>query len=119
MMLGKSPKKNLAPTNRMVEHSARNLIALSFFPLWVEYSEGGALPSDQTLRTSNRHIYAVGDCVSTIQLARVADKEAHVAAENILAELGLGRKAAMDYQIVPAVLLAYPQCGNGRANRSG
>ena len=33
-----------------------------------------------------------------------------MAAENILAELGLGPKAAMDYRIVPAVLFTYPQC---------
>ena len=89
---------------------APDLDTLGLDAAGVEYSKGG-ITVDQTLRTSNRHIYAVGDCVSTIQLARVADKEAHVAAENILAELGLGRKAAMDYRIVPAVLFTYPQCG--------
>jgi len=89
---------------------APNLDSLGLDAAGVEYSEGG-ITVDQTLRTSNRHIYAVGDCVSTIQLARVADKEAQVAAENILAELGLGRKSAMDYRIVPAVLFTYPQCG--------
>jgi glutathione reductase (NADPH) len=51
----------------------------------------------------------VGDCAATIQLARVADQEAHVAADNILAELDLGRKATMDYRAVPAVLFTYPQ----------
>jgi len=64
---------------------------------------------DPTLRTSNRRIFAVGDCAATIQLARVADKEAHVAAENILAELDLGRTATMDYRSVPAILFTYPQ----------
>jgi glutathione reductase (NADPH) len=44
-----------------------------------------------------------------MQLARVADQEAHVAANNILAELDLGRKATMDYRAVPAVLFTYPQ----------
>jgi glutathione reductase (NADPH) len=74
----------------------------------VEYSKRG-ITVDQNLRTSNRRIFAVGDCAATIQLARVADIEAHVAAENILAELDLGRKATMDYRAVPAVLFTYPQ----------
>ena len=74
----------------------------------VEYSKRG-ITVDPTLRTSNRRIFAVGDCAATIQLARVADIEAHVAAENILAELGPGRKATMDYRAVPAILFTYPQ----------
>jgi glutathione reductase (NADPH) len=74
----------------------------------IEYSKRG-IAVDQTLRTSNRRIFAVGDCAATIQLARVADKEAHVAAENILAEFDLGREATMDYRAVPAILFTYPQ----------
>ncbi len=74
----------------------------------VEHSERGILV-DPSMRTSNRRIFAVGDCAKTIQLARVADKEAHVAAENILAELGQGRAATMDYRAVPAILFTYPQ----------
>ena len=76
----------------------------------IDYSEGG-IGVDQTLRTSNRRIFAVGDCAATIQLARVADKEAHVAAANILAELDLHREATMDYRAVPAILFTYPQYG--------
>ena len=76
----------------------------------IEYSKRG-INVDETLRTSNRRIFAIGDCVETIQLARVADKEAHVAAENILAELGLGQKSTMDYGAVPAILFTYPQLG--------
>jgi glutathione reductase (NADPH) len=76
----------------------------------IEYSEHG-IAVDQSMRTSNRHIFAVGDCAATIQLARVADNEAHVAAENILAEMGRGRVAEMDYQVVPTILFTYPQFG--------
>jgi glutathione reductase (NADPH) len=76
----------------------------------VEYSRRG-ITVDQTLRTSNRRILAVGDCAATMQLARVADKEAHVAAENILAELNMGRKSTLDYDAVPAILFTYPQLG--------
>ena len=76
----------------------------------IDYSEGG-ISVDENLRTSNRRIFAVGDCAATIQLARVADNEAHVAAANILAELDLGREATMDYRAVPAILFTYPQYG--------
>jgi glutathione reductase (NADPH) len=76
----------------------------------IEYSKHGIIV-DETLRTSNRRIFAIGDCVETIQLARVADKEAHVAAKNILAELDLGQKSIMDYGAVPAILFTYPQLG--------
>ena len=76
----------------------------------IEYSTRG-ITVDQTLRTSNRRIFAIGDCVETIQLARVADKEAHVAADNILAELGSGQKSTMRYGAVPAILFTYPQLG--------
>ena len=76
----------------------------------IEYSRRG-ITVDQTQRTSNRRIFAIGDCVETIQLARVADKEAHVAAENILAELDLGQKSTMEYGAVPAILFTYPQLG--------
>jgi glutathione reductase (NADPH) len=76
----------------------------------IEHSERGIIV-DQSLRTSNRRVFAVGDCAATIQLARVADKEAHVATENILAEFDLGQKSTMDYAAVPAILFTYPQLG--------
>ena len=87
---------------------APDLATLGLNAAGVEYSKRG-ISVDQTLRTSNWRIFAVGDCAATIQLARVADEEAHVAADNILAELDLGRKATMDYRVVPAVLFTYPQ----------
>ena len=87
---------------------APDLAALGLNAAGVEYSKRG-IGVDQTLRTTNRRIFAVGDCAATIQLARVADKEAHVAAENILAALDLGRKATMDYRAVPAILFTQPQ----------
>ena len=85
-----------------------DLATLGLNAAGVEYSKRG-ISVDQSLRTSNRRIFAVGDCAATIQLARVADEEAHVAADNILAELDLGREATMDYRVVPAVLFTYPQ----------
>jgi glutathione reductase (NADPH) len=76
----------------------------------IKYSERG-IAVDQAMRTSNPAVFAVGDCAATTQLARVADNEAHVAADNVLAELGLGRKERMDYRFVPTILFTYPQFG--------
>jgi glutathione reductase (NADPH) len=76
----------------------------------IKYSKRG-IAVDQAMKTSNPVVFAVGDCAATIQLARVADNEAHVAADNVLAELGLGRKARMDYRFVPTTLFTYPQFG--------
>ena len=87
---------------------APNVDNLGLNTAGVEHSERG-IHVDQAMRTSNRRIFAVGDCAKTIQLARVADKEAHVAAANILAELGLGRTTTMDYRAVPAILFTFPQ----------
>jgi glutathione reductase (NADPH) len=76
----------------------------------IQYSRKG-ITVDQRMQTSNRRVYAVGDCAATIQLARVADQEAHVAAENILAERNMGQRTAMDYRTVPTILFTYPQFG--------
>ncbi len=64
---------------------------------------------DERMRTTNDRIYAVGDCAATMQLARVADLEAHVAAAGILGKVDGARPRTMDYGAVPAVLFTYPQ----------
>lgn len=75
----------------------------------VSYSRQG-IAVDQRMRTSNPRVFAVGDCAATIQLARVADFEAHVAAQNIFAAIqGTGEDAAISYQAVPVMLFTYPQ----------
>ena len=75
----------------------------------VEYSRRG-IAVDGQMATTNQRVYAVGDCAATIQLARVADAEAHVAAETIAARHHGGQaEASMDYRVVPAVLFTYPQ----------
>ena len=77
----------------------------------VAYSKKG-LRVDDRMATSNPHVYAVGDCAATIQLARVADAEAHVAASNIASAMsGDPKRRTMNYAAVPAVLFTYPQYG--------
>jgi glutathione reductase (NADPH) len=77
----------------------------------IDHSRKG-ITVDSRMQTTNPHVFAVGDCAATIQLARVADVEAQVAADSIAARHnGKDPKAAMDYTAVPAVLFTYPQYG--------
>lgn len=64
---------------------------------------------DSMMRTSAPNIFAVGDCAASIQLARVADREALIAASNILADKEGTERTTISYDAVPAVLFTYPQ----------
>lgn len=64
---------------------------------------------DKGMRSSVENIFAVGDCADTLQLARVADREALAAANNILSAKGEGEQDLMSYEEAPAVLFTYPQ----------
>jgi len=75
-------------------------------------TEGGSIIVDRKMATTNEKVFAVGDCTATIQLARVADAEAKVAADAIAGRLkGEQSTSVMDYSAVPAVLFTYPQYG--------
>jgi len=74
----------------------------------VGYGRQG-ITVDRKMRTTNPMVYAVGDCAATVQLARVADYEACVAAKNILADIRGGQGAVVDYGAVPAILFTYPR----------
>ncbi|UCF93003.1 MAG: NAD(P)/FAD-dependent oxidoreductase [Desulfobacterales bacterium] len=76
----------------------------------IESSARG-ITVDTRMRTSNPQVFAVGDCAATVQLARVADYEAHIAAQNILAELRHTAPAQINYAAVPSMLFTYPQYG--------
>jgi len=97
----------------LVVHGAGRIPNVEFLDLEagkIHYSKKG-ITVDGGMKTSNPRVYAIGDCAATIQLARVADDEAHVAAKNILAEHGLCKSARIDYGTVPKVLFTYPQYG--------
>ncbi len=64
-----------------------------------------------TMQTTQPHIYAIGDCAATIQLARVADCEAMVAVNSILGVTESTTGSGMDYSAIPSVLFTYPQYG--------
>ncbi len=76
----------------------------------IHHTQKGIMVNER-MQTANPRVFAVGDCAATIQLARVADHEAHVAAENILADLHRGQPAVMDYRTAPFALFSYPQYG--------
>ncbi len=87
-----------------------NIEALQLDKAGVRASRGG-IEVDMSMRSSNPHIFAVGDCADTVKLARVADREAQVAAGAILARERGGQAPFMEYRAVPSVLFTYPQLG--------
>jgi glutathione reductase (NADPH) len=95
----------------MVVHGAGRMAAIDSLNLesaGIAYSPSG-IEVGRDMRTSRSTIFAVGDCAASIQLARVADREAAVAAANIKADLKGGERAEIDYRPVPATLFTYPQ----------
>lgn len=87
-----------------------NIDALNLAAAGVAHSEKG-IQVDRLMRTSNPHVFAVGDCVASPQLARLADLEAKTAARAILAADGGEEPTGIEYYAVPAVLFTYPQLG--------
>lgn len=76
----------------------------------VDVSKKGILVNAH-MQTSVSNIFAVGDCVNSPALARVADFEAHIAAKNVLALQKSTELITIDYKAVPFVLFTYPQYG--------
>lgn len=74
----------------------------------IDHGRRGILVN-ATMQTNQPHIYAAGDCTSTIQLARVADYEAMVAASAIMGVIDKAALPEIDYSAVPAILFTYPQ----------
>lgn len=89
---------------------APNLEKLSLAATGVDFSKRG-ITVNRNMRSSNANIFAIGDCADSIQLARVADMEAHIAAETLISEKNGTSSAGIDYSAVPAILFTYPQLG--------
>lgn len=73
----------------------------------VKVSDRGLIQVDSQLRTSNPHIYAIGDVVDGPALAHKAMYEGRVAAEAIA-----GQPSVVDYKCIPAVCFADPECAS-------
>ncbi len=75
----------------------------------VRVGDGGFIKVDEQLRTSERHIFAIGDIVGQPMLAHKASHEGRVAVEAIA-----GKKVAFEPNAIPAVVFTDPEiayCG--------
>ncbi|MCP3032427.1 FAD-dependent oxidoreductase [Halobacillus sp. A1] len=68
-------------------------------------AKSGAIEVDETLRTHQSHIYAVGDCNGSMPFTHVAGMEGKIAVSN--AVLGLSRKVS--YNKIPWVVYTSPE----------
>jgi glutathione reductase (NADPH) len=85
-----------------------SIAALNLEAAGVDFTRRG-ISVDGRMQTTNQRIYAIGDCAASLQLARVADMEGHIAAQAIIAGKESGQTAEIDYRAAPAVLFTYPQ----------
>ncbi len=100
------------PVDLVVNGAGRvpNIDTLNLDAAGVKYTKRG-IAVDKHMQSANEHIFAAGDCVDSVQLARVADMEGHVAAQSIIVAKQGGTKTTIDYSANPAVLFTYPQLG--------
>lgn len=81
-----------------------NIDSLNLEVAGIESSDG-SISVDAQLRTTQRHIYAVGDCNGSMPFTHVAGMEGKVAVSN--AVFGLSRKVS--YEKVPWVVYTSPE----------
>ena len=72
----------------------------------VKLTERGAIDIDDRMRTSAKHIYAIGDVTAKLQLAHVAEAQGVVAAETIA---GAETEELGDYMMMPRATFCNPQ----------
>jgi dihydrolipoamide dehydrogenase len=70
----------------------------------VSVDERGFIPVDRQMRTSVRHIFAIGDLAGPPMLAHKAVHEAHIAAEAVA-----GFKSTFDARAIPGVAYTNPE----------
>src|SRR3954466_653567 len=70
----------------------------------VEFDRRTGIAADEHRRTTQPHIYAVGDCAGYWQLAHTAFREGEVAAEN-----AMGHEATVDNRGVPRPIYTEPE----------
>src|ERR671929_1963266 len=70
----------------------------------VEFDPRKGIAADEHRRTTQQHIYAVGDCAGYWQLAHTAFREGEVAAEN-----ACGHEAIVDNRAIPRPIYTDPE----------
>mgnify|MGYP001812671050 CR=1 FL=1 len=108
----KTGNGNAYAADRVVNGAGRlaDIEALNLGRAGIDHTIRG-IKVNPRMQTSQAHIYAIGDCAATVQLARVADYEGMVAANAILGASGDRHLSDVDYSAVPSVLFTYPQYG--------
>ncbi len=71
----------------------------------VKVNKHGFIEVNEYLETSKKGIYAVGDVNGTQMFTHVGEKEAQVAANNLLHK----KKVKMDYNVCPHAVFSHPQ----------
>jgi len=79
-------------------------VNLGLEQIGVEFDERKGIAADEHRRTTQQHIYAVGDCAGYWQLAHTAFREGEVAAEN-----AMGHDATVDNRGVPRPIYTDPE----------
>jgi len=73
----------------------------------VELNEKGFIQVNDFFQTTQKHIYATGDCIQTFAFAHTAYAEARIAARNIAKD-----ETAVNNHITPSVIFSRPQIGS-------
>ena len=107
---GSAPDKSGAPEPQLYD---RVLVAVGRSPngnkidadkAGVNVSERGFIPVDKQMRTSQPHIFAIGDVVGQPMLAHKAVHEGKVAAE-----VAAGKNSVFDARVIPSVAYTDPE----------
>lgn len=76
----------------------------------VRFDEKSGIEVDEYLRTSADHIWALGDCASSLKFTHLADYQAELLAANILAGIrGDGSPKKIDDRVVPWTTFTEPE----------
>src|SRR5947209_3943350 len=92
------------PSRLVVPGRGPTVENLGLEEIQVEFDKRKGIAADEHRRTTQPHIYAVGDCAGYWQLAHTAFREGEVAAEN-----ALGHEAVVDNRGVPRPIYTDPE----------
>tara|TARA_R110000868_G_scaffold190862_1_gene434769 strand:+ start:67777 stop:69150 length:1374 start_codon:yes stop_codon:yes gene_type:complete len=99
-------EKTISSTHLLIATGRKaNLENLNLKAANIHYNAKG-IHVDKTLRTNQKHIYAIGDCASKLQFTHVASFEASVVIKRVL--FGL-MHSKVKYNAVPRVLYTSPE----------
>ena len=81
-----------------------NIFEIGLMNTSIQFDEKG-IEVNEYFQTAESHIYAIGDCIPTLQLAHVATKEGELAVSHIAEEI----VEPLDYTHVPRCTYASPE----------